>query len=138
GRYTRRILFCASTRRSNGRFVEKEVHVFISYLCKMEQSGKYERSCCGTSWSGLMSEIARTSFCGSSDLTLQHGYSFCRLPAACFRLLVSSATGTERTLALSTPMVSEIVRHSVNKQFPNFASLLYPGDLASVETPFVS
>lgn len=53
-----------------------------------------------------------------------------------FRLLVSSVTGRERTLAPSGPMVLEIVRHSVSKRFPSLAPV--PGDLATAVTPFIS
>ncbi|CAB1099065.1 unnamed protein product [Ectocarpus sp. CCAP 1310/34] len=41
-----------------------------------------------------------------------------------FRLLVSSVTDSERTLAPSVSMVLEIVRNSVDKQFPSLSPLL--------------
>ena len=55
-----------------------------------------------------------------------------------FRLLASSVTGSERTLAPSVSMVLEIVRHSVCKQFPSLSPILYPGALATAVTPFAS
>ncbi|CAB1106330.1 unnamed protein product [Ectocarpus sp. CCAP 1310/34] len=55
-----------------------------------------------------------------------------------FRFFVSSVTGSERTLVRSVSMVLEIVRNSVDKQFPSLAPLWYPGVLATAVTPFKS
>jgi len=55
-----------------------------------------------------------------------------------FKLLVSSISGSERTLAPSSGMIIEIVRTSVCRQFPTLAPLLYPGEMATAVSPFSS
>ena len=55
-----------------------------------------------------------------------------------FCLLVSSAAGSELTLAPTMGMILEIVPSSVMKQFPSLAPTLFPGLLATAVTPFVS
>ena len=51
-------------------------------------------------------------------------------------MAVSSVTGSEHVLAPSTSTVLELVRRSVMNQYPGLMPTLYPGELATVPTPF--
>ena len=53
-----------------------------------------------------------------------------------FRMVVSGITGSERALAPGTGLVLEIVRLSVNEQYPQLMPILYPGGLANRQSPF--
>ena len=53
-----------------------------------------------------------------------------------FRVVVSAATGTERTLAPGTDNVLEVVRMAVNEQYPSLMPTLYPGVMATEPRPF--
>ncbi|CAN0443107.1 unnamed protein product, partial [Laminaria digitata] len=55
-----------------------------------------------------------------------------------FRVVVSSVTGSEHVLAPSVPTVLELVRRSVMNQYPGLMPTLYPGDWATVPTPFTT
>ena len=48
-----------------------------------------------------------------------------------FRVLVSAVTGSERTLAPKVDVVLEVVRMTVNEQFPTLVPTLYPGSIAT-------
>ena len=52
------------------------------------------------------------------------------------RVVVSAATGTERVLAPGTDIELEVVRMTVNEQYPNLMSTLYPGVMATEPRPF--
>ncbi|CAN0571839.1 unnamed protein product, partial [Laminaria digitata] len=54
------------------------------------------------------------------------------------RVVVSAATGTERVLAPGAEVVLEVVRLSVNEQFPSLMPTLYTGNLATEKKPFGS
>ena len=53
-------------------------------------------------------------------------------------MLVSSVTGSERTLGPGVDVVLEVVRIEVNEQFPNLMPTLYPGSMATDPKPYVS
>ena len=53
-------------------------------------------------------------------------------------MVVSGVTGSERALAPGTGLVLEVVRLSVNEQFRQLVSSLYPGELAICPLPFGS
>ena len=55
-----------------------------------------------------------------------------------FRVLVSAVTGSERVLSPETDVVLEVVRMSVNQQFPTIMSTLYPGSKATDPRPYAS
>ena len=51
-------------------------------------------------------------------------------------MVVAGVTGSERVLAPSTGLVLEVVRMSVNEQYPGLMPNLYPGELATAPSPF--
>ena len=53
-------------------------------------------------------------------------------------MLVSTVTGSERTLATEVDVVLEVVRMAVNAQFPSLMPTLYPGSMAKDPKPLVS
>ena len=53
-------------------------------------------------------------------------------------MLVSSVTGSERTLGPGVDVVLEVVRIEVNEQFPTLMPTLYPGSMATDPKPYVS
>ena len=55
-----------------------------------------------------------------------------------FRVVVSSVTGLENTLALTASTVLELVRRSVMNQYPGVMPAFYPGASATALTLFVS
>ena len=55
-----------------------------------------------------------------------------------FRVLVSTATASERVLSPGTDVGLEVVRVAVNKQFPALTPALYPGSKATDPRPYAS
>ena len=55
-----------------------------------------------------------------------------------FRVVVSVITRSEQVLAPSMSTVLELVRRGVMNQYPGLMPTLYPGELATVPTPFGS
>ena len=55
-----------------------------------------------------------------------------------FRVLVSTATGSERVLSPGTDVVLEVVRVAANEQFPALLPALYPGPKATDPRPYAS
>ena len=55
-----------------------------------------------------------------------------------FRVLVPTATGSERVLSAGTDVVSEVVRVAANEQFPALPPALYPGSKATDPRPYAS
>ena len=53
-----------------------------------------------------------------------------------FRVVVLAATGTERGLAPGTDIVLDVVRMTVNEQYPSLMPTLYPGVRATDPRPF--
>ena len=53
-----------------------------------------------------------------------------------FRLLIASATDSERVLAPSVEVLLEVVRNSVSEQYPGIIPMLLPGELATASKPF--
>ena len=53
-------------------------------------------------------------------------------------MLVSSVTGSERTLAPGVDVVLEVFRMAVNEQFPSLMPTLYPGSMATDPQPYAS
>ena len=63
-----------------------------------------------------------------------HFCDFCRE----FRVLVSTVTGSDRTLGPGVDVVSELVGMAVNEQFPSLMPTLYPGSMATDPKPYAS
>ena len=55
-----------------------------------------------------------------------------------FRVLVSTATESERVLSPGTDVVLEVVRVAANDQFPPLLPALYPGSKATGPRPYAS
>ena len=55
-----------------------------------------------------------------------------------FRVLVLTATGSERVLSLETDVVLEVVRVAANEQFSAVLPALYPGSKATDPRPYAS
>ena len=55
-----------------------------------------------------------------------------------FRVLVPTATGSERVLSPGTDGVLEVVRVAANEQFPALLPALYPGSKATDPRPYAS
>ena len=55
-----------------------------------------------------------------------------------FRVLVPTATGSERVLSPGTDVVLEVVRVAANEQFPALLPALYPGSKATDPRPYAS
>ena len=72
-----------------------------------------------------------------------HNFGVCTETPFCdfsreFRVVVSAATGSERTRAPGVDVVLEVVRMAVNEQFPTLMPTLYPGSLATDPKPYAS
>ena len=55
-----------------------------------------------------------------------------------FRILVPTATGSERVLPPGTDVVLEVVRVAANEQFPALLPALYPASKAADPRPYAS
>ena len=55
-----------------------------------------------------------------------------------FRVVVSGITGSDQVLAPNMSTVLELVRRGVMNHYPGLMPTLYPGELATVPTPFGS
>ena len=65
------------------------------------------------------------------------GTPFCYFSRT-FRVLVSAVTRSERVLAPGVDMVMEVVRMTVNEQFPTLMPTLYPGSMSTDSKPYAS
>ena len=138
-----------------GRLVNLLPVVFVLEHGRLQRGGRSSRQDVSRAMAGgasgpeaftLLLRLLMTHFDGvdtQEGYTKLHTFGMCNAMSFSdfsreFRVLVPTATGSERVLSPGTDLVLEVVRVAANEQTPALLPALYPGSKATDPRPYAS